>query len=130
MRTLEDPQDVKCDDLGQWKITGSKKLYFALDDEKKLQEIEEEEINHHNRLHRINRTYYRDVRLPSLGKSIAMGENLQGGQNLNIIFVQYIFTDGEQKVQVEAHGNSKRIAPKIRLIRGLWKARSNSFEMK
>jgi hypothetical protein len=53
------------------------------------------------------RSYYKNKSLPSLRKSIVMVENLKTKLKKNLLFVQYIFHDGEQRVVVKAHGNEK-----------------------
>ena len=55
----------------------------------------------------VRRTFYKNSSLPSLRKSIVTAENLDANEQLDLAFVQYIFTEGEQRVLVKSHGNLK-----------------------
>ncbi|CAB4029271.1 Hypothetical predicted protein [Paramuricea clavata] len=102
---LGDREDIKCDDLGGWTVTGSKKFLY----EKKqsnVQKISIEENVSGRSVFLLRRLFYKNISLPSLRKSIVTAENLNTKEQLDLAFVQYIFTEGEQRVHVKPHGNS------------------------
>ncbi len=100
-------EDVKCDDLGSWVITGTKKTAYEKK-ERKVQKIDSQEKVSGLSMFQVRRTFYKNASLPSLRKSIVTAENLNTKEQLDLAFVQYIFTEGEQRVLVKSHGNLKK----------------------
>lgn len=100
--------DIKCDDLGSWLVTGSKKSIFEKKEDLSVQLITEEMgSSHGKRLFLVHRLFYKNKSLPSLRKSVVTAINLTTDKQQPLVLVQYIFSDGEQSVLVKSHGNLK-----------------------
>lgn len=106
---LMDQEDIKSDDLGAWECNGSKKFVYSLDDVGRLhKQSNTDEIPSNHSIYEIQRQYFINKSLPSLKKIFAVARNQKTTITKEVVFVQYIFTDGEQEVIVKPHGNSSK----------------------
>ncbi|CAB3977441.1 Hypothetical predicted protein [Paramuricea clavata] len=101
---LRNDQDVKCDDLGAWHYTGTKKFGYSLDD---AGVIYREDDFADEPQYQLSRQFFKNKSLPSLRKIVVMARNMVSSLPEDLCFVQYIFEDGEQEVDIKAHGNCK-----------------------
>ena len=106
--TLSNKADVKCDDLGAWLCTGSKKFLYSKDDKGVCHKLEDEDdCPSGNVLYIVQRQFFNNKSLPSLRKSIINARQASSTSPQDLAIIQYIFTDGEQEVSVKSHGNAK-----------------------
>ena len=101
-------EDLRCDDLGVWHCTGVKTEFF------KRKRTSVKRVNAKKGktpdVFKITRRFYYNDNVNSLKKSIATA--VDANQDCcGYTFVQYIFTDGEQKVCTRPHGRAKASNP-------------------
>ena len=105
---LSNVADLKCDDLGAWLCTGSKKYLYSKDDSGMCHKLEEQDDCPPNHvLYIVQRQFFTNKSLASLRKSIITARQATSTSPQDVAVIQYIFTDGEQEVIVNSHGNSK-----------------------
>ena len=104
-------EDIRCDDMGSWIYTGSKTFSYYLDEDGKVHRDSE---NHKE--YQLSRQFFKNKSLPSLRKVIITAQNVISKIANDLCFIQYIFSDGEQNVVVQAHGNQKKLDSTI--VRG------------
>ena len=106
---LSNVADLKCNDLGAWLChTGSKKYLYSTDDSGMCYKLEEQDDYPPNHmLYIVQRQFFTNKSLTSLRKSIITARQPTSTSPRDLAVIQYIFTDGEQEVSVNSHGNSK-----------------------
>lgn len=105
---LSDRDDLKCDDIGAWDYTGSKSIFYRMDGDGKLTKVNkkglpEKEVG----LFVMKRRSYVNLSLKSLRRTIITASDTASTIPKDLVFVQYIFEEGEQQVRVKQHGNAK-----------------------
>ena len=110
---LSNKADVKCDDLGAWLCTGSKKFPYSTDNSGICHRLEDkDDCPPDHVLHIVQRQFFTNKSLPSLRKSIISAHRATSTSPHDLAIVQYMFTDGEQEVNIKSHGNSKGSTPR------------------
>ena len=106
--TLSNQADVKCDDLGAWLCTGSKKFLYSKDDKGVCHKLQDEgDCPSDHVLYKVERQFFSNKSLPSLRKSIINARQASSTSPQDLAIIQYIFTEGVQEVSVKTHGNAK-----------------------
>ena len=106
--TVSNQADVKCDDLGAWLCTGSKKFLYSKDDKGVCHKLQDEgDCPSDHVLHIVQRQFFSNKSLPSLRKSIINARQASSTSPQDLAIIQYIFTEAEQEVSVKTHGNAK-----------------------
>lgn len=109
---LRNDQDVKCDDLGAWHYTGTKKFGYSLDDAGVIYR-EDDFANEPQYSLTITQSTITQSSILQKQKFAITSQNCCHGPKYGLqsprrfMLVQYIFEDGEQEVDVKAHGNCK-----------------------
>ena len=103
---------MKCDDLGAWHYTGTKKFGYSLDDAGVIYR-EDDFANEPQYSLTITQSTITQSSILQKQKFAITSQNCCHGQKYGLqsprrfMLVQYIFEDGEQEVDVKAHGNCK-----------------------
>jgi hypothetical protein len=109
---LSDKDDIKCDDLGAWLCTRSKKFVYTLDATgsvgKEDEVVQDRSSDEYVRVYNVQRQFYSNKSMPSLKKTIITARDAVSTVSRDLAFIKYVFTDGEQEVVVKCHGNSKK----------------------
>ncbi|KXJ06100.1 hypothetical protein AC249_AIPGENE22963, partial [Exaiptasia diaphana] len=101
---LDNIDDLKCDELGSWTATGVKTVTFK----KKHNKVLKTNAQPKNNRYKFTRRYFMNDSLKSLKKAITTAEDCKKNVPHRFAFVQYIFAEGEQTVNVLPHGNSRK----------------------
>ena len=105
---LTDKDDVKCDDLGAWDYTGSKSIFYRMDEDGKLTKVnKKEETDKEVGIFVIKRRSYTNLSLKYLRRITMTATETVSTCPKYLVFIQYIFEEGEQQVQAKQHGNAK-----------------------
>ena len=105
---LTDKDDLKSDDLGAWDNTGSKSVFYRLDEDGKLTKVNKQETTDKEAgIFVIKRRSYSNLSLKSLRRITMTASEIASTCPKDLVFIQYIFEEGEQQVQVKQHGNAK-----------------------
>ena len=103
-----DKEDMKCDDLGAWLCTGSKKMKYLMVPSGKVTKVEKREVSDEQcSEYIIQRQFFTNKSMPSLRKTIVTAREEESTIMKDLVFIQYIFGEGEQEVNVQLHGNAK-----------------------
>ncbi len=109
---LADKEHIKCDDLGAWTCTGSKKFIYSVDEtgsfKKKHEEAQDKFYRENVRAYSVQRLFYTNKSMPSLRKTVITARDAISTVPRDLAFIQYVFTDGEREVLVKCHGNAKK----------------------
>jgi hypothetical protein len=105
---IPEKDDLKCDDLGAWECKGSKKLFYGMDGDGKLARLAKDKLpDEQVGVFVIKRQWYRNSSMDSLQRIIITARESVSTIPKDLVFIQYIFNNGEQPVKVNLHGNAK-----------------------
>ena len=105
---IPEKDDLKCDDLGAWECKGSKKLFYSMDGDGKISKLAKDKLpDEQVSVFVIQRQWYRSLSMDSLQRIIITARESASTIPKDLIFIQYIFNNGEQPVKVNLHGNAK-----------------------
>lgn len=106
---LSDKDDIKCDDLGAWTCTGSKKFAYSINETGNIRKEDETDKSFEETVsvYNVQRQFYSNKSMPSLRKTIITARDAISTVPKDLAFIQYVFTGGEGEVIVKSHGNSK-----------------------
>ena len=97
---LCDGEDMRCDDMGAWLCTGSKRFDYSVDDTGNLKRETELENHSREKLYQLNRQFFKNKSAPSVRKIIATVRNNISQMTKDLSFIQYIFDEGEEEIVV------------------------------
>ena len=133
LNQLSSPNDIICDDMGVWKWSGSSKRWVLVDDAGFVAFIKEEDIERGS-CYFVWKRYYCLKSSPDVkrmiiilhGRSMKFLNLLRNIQiflftdyekeALNLALVQYYYSQGEHKVKIAPHGNSRSGEPYVRTM--------------
>ena len=72
---LCDGEDMRCDDIGAWLCTGSKRFDHRVDDTGNLKRETELDSHSREKLYQLNRQFFKNKSAPSVRKIIAIVRN-------------------------------------------------------
>ena len=105
---ISEKDDLKCDDLGAWECKGSKKSFYYKDEDGKLGKLAKDKLpDEQVGVFVIQRQWYRNSSMNSLQRIIITARESVSTVPKDLVFIQYIFNNGEQPVTVNLHGNAK-----------------------
>lgn len=104
---LRHDQDTRCDDLGAWLCTGSKRFDYIMDDTGNIYRETELGDQSYEKQYQLNRQFFKNKSAPSVRKIIITAHNTISRMANDLCFIQYIFEEGEQEIAVQPHGNAK-----------------------
>ena len=105
---ISEKDDLKCDDSGAWECKGSKKSYYYKDEDGKLGKLAKDKLpDEQVGVFVIQRQWYRNSSMNSLQRIIITPRDSVSTVPKDLVFIQYIFNNGEQPVTVNLHGNAK-----------------------
>ena len=100
-------EDMRCDDMGAWLCTGSKRFDYSVDNEGKINRETELANQSQEKPYQLNRQFFKNKSAPSVRKIIATVYNKISQMAKDLTFIQYIFEEGEEEIVVKPHGNAK-----------------------
>ena len=105
---ISEKDDLKCDDLRAWECKGSKKLFYNKDRDGKLRKVAKDKLpDEQVGVFVTQRQWYRNLIMNSLQRIIITARESASTVPKDLVFIQYIFNNGEQPVNVNLHGNVK-----------------------
>lgn len=105
---IPEKDDLKCDDLGAWECKGSKKMLYSMDGDGKLTRLAKDKLpDEQVGVFVIQRQWYRNLSMDSLQRIIITARDSASTIPKDLVFIQYIFNNGEQPMKVNLRGNAK-----------------------
>ena len=92
---LRDDQDMRCDDMGAWLCTGSRRYGYSVDDTGNINSEAELANQSHEKQYQLNRQFFKNKSAPSVRKIIITAHNKISRMAKDLSFIQYIFEEGE-----------------------------------
>ena len=91
---LADKEDIKCDDLGAWICTGSKKFIYIVDEtggfQKEHEEVQDKFYDESVRAYSVQCLFYSNKSMPSLRKTVITACDVISTVPRDLAFIQYV----------------------------------------
>lgn len=102
---LRNEEYAKCDDMGAWECTGSKKIYYRMSETGIVSRTKTtKESQKHDEL---KRELFANASDTFVRKNVVTVRNMITDTPKELRFIQYVFEEGNPKIVVKPHGNPK-----------------------
>ncbi len=102
---LRHEEDIKCDDMGAWECTGSKKLHYVMGETGGVCRNKTKEES--QKQYELKWQSFVNTSDTSVRKIVITVHNVISDMAKDLRFIQYVFEAGEREIVVKPHGNIK-----------------------